>query len=419
MRVVGEGVNFDLAAIRADFPVIAHRVVHDQPLVYLDSAATAQKPQCVIDSVTQFYSENNANINRGVHVLAEETTLAYEASRQCVADFIGAQSSSEIVFTSGTTESINLLAHSLGLCHIHSGDEIILTGMEHHANIVPWQQLCERVGARLRVVPVDEQGVLDWRVFESYFNKNTKLVTMIHVSNVMGCKIPAEKVIACAREHSVPVLLDGAQAIAHTPVDVQSLGCDFYVFSAHKLYGPTGVGVLYARSEWLDKMPPYQTGGDMIRRVSFDKATFNTPPHKFEAGTPNIAGVIALSVAIQYFSQFSWADKLAHEKKLLKKLMDGLSVHSDIRILGPDVDNRLALVAFEISAIHAHDMGSYLDQKGIAARVGHHCAMPLIQQLGLTAATRVSVGLYNTEDDIERFLRALDQAIAFFTGGVL
>jgi cysteine desulfurase / selenocysteine lyase len=408
---------FDLEQIRQDFPVIATRLVHDKPLVYLDSGATAQKPQCVIDAVSHFYAHNNANINRGVHELAEQTTLAYEESRRCVSEFIGSESPEQIVFTSGTTESINLVAHGLGAGHIQAGDEIVLTQMEHHANIVPWQQLCERVGAVIKVAPLTQDGELDFSAFSALLSEKTKLVAVIHVSNVMGCVTPVEAIVELARSRGIATLIDGAQAVAHVPVDVSRLGCDFYVFSAHKLYGPTGVGVLYAKAHWLEVMPPYQTGGDMIRRVSFEKTTFNKAPHKFEAGTPNIAGVIGFAQAIRYFQQFEWADKLAHEQALVAYLDEGLRSLTGLRVFGPAPDKRKALVSFVLDHVHAHDIGSFLDNEGIAVRVGHHCAMPLMQHLGLAATTRASLGLYSSKEDIDALLSGLDKARSFFLRG--
>ena len=405
---------FDLAEIRADFPVIAERMVHGKPLVYLDSGATAQKPQVVIDSIDAFYRTYNANINRGVHALAEQTTIAYEQSRQCVADFIGVSNPDQLVFTSGTTESINLVAHGLSTLLFEEGDEILLSQMEHHANIVPWQQVCDSVGARLQIVALTADGQLDFDDFTAKLNPKTKLVSLIHVSNVMGCETPVKAVIDAAHAQGTPVLLDGAQAVPHIPVDVVDLDCDFYVFSAHKLYGPTGIGALYAKSTWLDAMRPYQTGGDMIRRVTFAQTTFNKAPQKFEAGTPNIAGAIGFAEAIRYISQFSWEDRLRHEREVTSHLVTSLQSCPGLRLLGPAADKRIGLCSFILDGLHAHDLGSLLDQEGVAVRVGHHCAMPLMEYLGVPAATRASLGLYSSKGDVDDLMQALDKARSFF-----
>lgn len=407
----------DIESIRQDFPVISNRKMVGKKLVYLDSAATAQKPQRVIDCIAKFYSEDYASINRGVYELAENTTLVYEAGRKTVADFIGSESAEQLVFTSGTTESINLVAHGFG-CLLQAGDEIVITQMEHHANIVPWQQLCEQTGAILKIAPITEEGELDFDKFSALLNKKTKLVTMTHVSNVLGCTTPIKAVIDLAHAQAIPVLVDGAQAVAHVPVNVKELDCDFYVFSAHKLYGPTGVGALYAKKNWLEKLPPYQTGGDMIRRVSFEKTTFNASPNKFEAGTPNIAGVLGFAEAVRYFQQFSWEDKLQHEQVLVNKLYAGLQTIKGMRLFGPAAAKRTALVSFVHEDVHAHDMGSFLGNDGVAVRVGHHCTMPLMAHLGVAATTRVSLGLYSSKTDVDAFFQALEKALHFFTKGM-
>jgi cysteine desulfurase/selenocysteine lyase len=406
-------MKWDIESIRQDFPVIANGQMANKALIYLDSAATTQKPQCVIDAVSQYYSKNYASINRGVYELAENTTLAYEAARKKVADFIGSHDSDQVIFTSGATQSINLVAHGLEK-HLQLGDEIILTQMEHHANIVPWQQLCERVGASLRVAPLTESGELDFKAFSELIGVKTKLIAMIHVSNVMGCVSPIEAVIELAHSHNVPVLIDGAQAVAHLPIDVRELNCDFYVFSAHKLYGPTGVGVLYAKKKWLERMPPYQTGGDMIRRVTFEKTTFKAGAHKFESGTPNIAGVIGFAEAIRYFEQFDWVDKLAHEQMLVSYLDEGLRAIKNLQVFGPAASRRKALVSFVCDRVHAHDVGSFLGSEGVAVRVGHHCAMPLMSALGVSATTRASLGLYSSKADIDALFFALEKVHNFF-----
>jgi len=407
-------MSLNIESIRQDFPVIANREMVGKPLVYMDSAATAQKPQCVIDVVSRFYGHDYSSINRGVYELAENTTLAYEAARKTVADFVGSESPEQIVFTSGTTQSINLVANGLSHC-LKAGDEVLLTQMEHHANIVPWQQVCEKVGAVIKVAPLTADGELDFEAFSSLVSDKTKLIAIIHVSNVLGCVSPVESVIELAHARDIPVLIDGAQAVAHMPVDVSALDCDFYVFSAHKLYGPTGVGALYAKSVWLDRMSPYQTGGDMIRRVTFEKTTFNRAPQKFEAGTPNIAGVLGFAEAIRYFQQFDWADKLAHERELVTYLDEGLRSITGLRVFGPPAAKRKALVSFVLDDVHAHDVGSFLGNEGVAVRVGHHCAMPLMDSLGVAATTRASLGLYSSKADIDCFFAALEKVLEFFS----
>ena len=404
----------DIDRIRQDFPVIANRQMAGKSLAYLDSAATAQKPQCVIDAMSTFYACNNSSINRGVYELAEQTTIAYEQSRQQVADFIGCADAKQIVFTSGTTESINLVAHGLAACHLKSGDEIIVSQMEHHANIVPWQQAVEKTGAVIRVAPLTDDGQLDVAGLEALVSPKTKLIALIHVSNVLGCVSPVQRVIDLAKSNGIATLIDGAQAVAHEPVNVAELDCDFYVFSAHKLYGPTGVGVLYAKSHWLEAMPPYQCGGDMIRRVSFEKTTFNEAPHKFEAGTPHIAGVIGFAAAIRYFQQFSWEDKLAHERDVMQYMDAGLRQFDDLVLYGPAVDARRAVASFLLKGVHAHDVGSFLGSEGVAVRVGHHCTMPLMKYLGVAATTRASVGIYTSRADVDRLIEAIDKVRQFF-----
>lgn len=405
---------FKEATIREAFPMIAKSQMNGHPLAYLDSAATAQKPQCVIDAVTSFYSEHYSSINRGVYELAEKTTQVYESARKTVAHFIGSPSPDRIVFTSGATESINLVAHGLAANYFEAGHEIILTQMEHHANIVPWQQAAKQTGAIIRVAPLTLDGELDLLALEKLITDKTKLIAIIHVSNVLGSVVSIQSVTALAQEKEIPVLVDGAQAVAHLAVDVKELGCDFYVFSAHKLYGPTGVGVLYAKPEWLERMPPYQTGGDMIRRVSFENTIFAEPPQKFEAGTPNIAGVLGLAEAIRYFTQFTWADKEAHEKNLITYLDERLRSMSGIQVYGPIVSNRKSVTSFVVDNIHAHDLGSFLGNEGVAVRVGHHCAMPLMTHLGISAATRASLGIYSNRADLDAFFLALEKARQFF-----
>lgn len=390
--------------MKIDFPIFDHH----PSLVYLDSAATTQKPRCVIDAVSHYYKNNNANIHRGVYQLSERATAAYENTRKKVANFIHAEHERNIIFTRGTTDAINLVAHSFGLLKIKPGDEIILSVMEHHSNIVPWQMLCERTGATLKVISLLENGELDFDAYENALNEKTKLVAMIHVSNVLGTINPAKKIVAAAHQKNIPVLLDGAQAIAHMPIDVQDIDCDFYVFSSHKLYGPTGVGVLYGKTQWLEAMPPYQTGGDMIRRVTFEKTEFNVLPHKFEAGTPNIAGVIGLGVAIDYLNQVGFNFIQSHEKKLLQYATEQLTKINGLTIYGTS-DNKSGVIAFMLRDAHPHDVATILDQSGLAIRAGHHCAMPLMDYLKVPALSRISFGIYNDFTDVDRLLVGLDQ----------
>ena len=393
-----------MMSFKKHFPIFNSK--KNRGLIYLDSAATTQKPQCVIDAEMQFYTENNANIHRGVYQLSERATNAYEQAREKVAHFINAEKSSDIIFTRGTTESINLVAHCFGLPNLRKDDEIILSVMEHHSNIVPWQMVCEKTGARLNVIPLTESGALDFEKFEKSFNSKTKLVAMTHVSNVLGVINPVKKIIDVAHQHNVPVLLDGAQAVAHLPVNVQALDCDFYAFSSHKIYGPTGVGVLYAKTQYLESMPPYQTGGDMIRSVTFDKTEFNVPPQKFEAGTPNMAGVVGLGAAIYFVTQIGFDAIQAHEKELLKAATEALQQFPETKIYGTSVD-KLGVIAFGFADIHPHDIATILDQSHIAVRAGHHCAMPLMDYLKVPALSRVSFGLYNELSDVDALVNGL------------
>jgi cysteine desulfurase/selenocysteine lyase len=395
--------------MKSDFPIFNN----NPSLVYLDSAATTQKPRCVIDAVSHYYENDNANVHRGVYALSERATAAYENTRQKVSDFIGAKHTHEIIFTRGTTEAINLVAHSFGLLKIKSGDEIVLSVMEHHSNIVPWQVVCEKTGATLKVIPLLEKGELDFNAYQLALSEKTKLVVMIHVSNVLGTINPVKKMVAAAHEKNIPVLLDGAQAIAHLPVDVQELECDFYVFSSHKLYGPTGVGVLYGKTQWLDVMPPYQTGGDMIRRVTFEKTDYNELPYKFEAGTPNMAGVIGLGAAIDYVNHIGFNVIESHEKALLKYATEKLSQIDGLKIYGTS-DNKSGVISFLLSDAHPHDVATILDQSGVAIRAGHHCAMPLMDYLKVSALSRISFGVYNDFADIDKLVVGLDQVRKIF-----
>lgn len=394
---------------KQDFPIFKHNA----SLIYLDSAATTQKPQCVIDAEMQFYENDYANVHRGIYDLSERATQSYENVREMVREFIHAEHAHEIIFTKGTTESINLVAHSYGLSHIQSGDEVIVSVMDHHSNIVPWQQVCERVGARLVVIPLLENGELDMHFYANALNEKTKMVSLIHVSNVLGTINDAKKIVELAHAKNIPVLLDGAQAISHMPIDVHALDCDFYVFSAHKLYGPTGVGVLYGKTSHLEKMSPYQTGGNMIRQVTFEKTQFNQLPNKFEAGTPNVAGVIALGAAVNYIQKIGFDFIALHEKKLVMDATQKLSTVAGLTIYGT-TEKKSAVISFTLDCAHPHDIATILNQHGIAVRAGHHCAMPLMDYLKVPALTRVSFGIYNDSDDIDQLILGLKKVGEIF-----
>lgn len=395
-----------------DFPIFANRSAK-KPLVYLDSGATTQKPKRVIDAITYFYENDNANVHRGIYALSEDATAAYENVREKVRAFVNAKFTNEIIFTRGTTESINLVAYSYGLSQIGKDDEIIISAMEHHSNIVPWQMLCEQTGAKLKVIPVTDQGELDLNAYQNLLSDRVKLVAVIHVSNVLGTVNPIKQMIELAHERHIPVLIDGAQAVGHRPIDVQQLDCDFYVFSAHKLYGPTGVGVLYGKQSLLEKMPPYQTGGDMISRVTFEKTDFNVLPYKFEAGTPNIAGVVGLGAAIDYVSNIGFENIMRHEAALLSHATDVLNTVSDLKIYGTS-KNKSGVIAFDLAGVHPHDIATILDQDNIAIRAGHHCAMPLIERFGVSALSRISFGIYNQSSDIDALVHGLHHVKKMF-----
>jgi cysteine desulfurase/selenocysteine lyase len=396
---------FDVEQIRRDFPILT-RLVHGRPLVYLDNAATSQKPQAVIDAIIHYYQSENACVHRSLHGLSEQATLAYEASRSKVSRFLNARAEREIIFVRGTTEAINLVAQSFGRAHIHQGDEIIVSMMEHHSNIVPWQLLCEEKQAKLRVIPVTAQGELVMEEYERLLNERTRLVSVSHVSNALGTINPIASIIEKAHAQGVPVLIDGAQAVAHLAVDVQALDCDFYAFSGHKLFAPTGIGVLYGKAEWLERLPPYQGGGEMIQSVSFDKTTYNALPHKFEAGTPNIAGAIGLGAALDYLRSISPARARGQENALLDYATELLSEIEGLRIIGRAA-HKCAVLSFVLDGVHPHDIGTILDEEGIAIRAGHHCAQPLMQQLGVPATARASFAIYNTQDEVDQLARAL------------
>jgi cysteine desulfurase/selenocysteine lyase len=406
------GTAFDVARVRADFPILAQEI-RGKPLVYLDNAATSQKPQAVIDALNRYYRTENSNIHRGVHWLSERATAAYEAARDKLRRFINAESDKEIIFVRGTTEAINLVAQSYGRSFLQAGDEIIVSAMEHHSNIVPWQMVCEQVGARLRVVPINHDGEFVMEEYERLLNERTKFVAVTHVSNALGTVVPVADIIARAHERNVPVLLDGAQAVPHFKVDVHALGCDFYAFSGHKMFGPTGVGVLYGRRELLEKMPPYQGGGDMISLVTFEKTHYNVLPHKFEAGTPNMAGVIGLGAAVDYLQGLDWQRVAAHEHELLTRGTEALAEIVPLRIIGT-AKEKAGVLSFVLEHVHAHDVGTILDQEGIAVRAGHHCAMPVMQRFGIPATTRASFAFYNTVEEIDALVRAIHRVLKVF-----
>jgi len=409
----GASVAFDVDRVRKDFPLLRQQV-HGKPLVYLDNAATSQKPQAVIDTLTRYYAEENSNVHRGVHLLSERATEAYEAGRATVQRFLNAADTREIIFVRGATEGINLVAQSYGRASIKPGDEIIISWMEHHSNIVPWQMLCEEKGAVLRVIPINEDGEVLLDEYARLLNPRTKFVALVHVSNALGTINPVKRMIEMAHRQRVPVLLDGAQAVAHLPVDVQELDCDFYVFSGHKVLGPTGIGILYGKADFLERMPPYQGGGDMILSVTFEKTRYNTLPYKFEAGTPHIAGVVGLGAALDYLRGIGLDRIAAYEKALLAYGTDVLSAIPGLRLIGT-AKEKASVLSFVIEGIHAHDIGTILDQEGIAIRAGHHCAMPVMQRFGVPATARASLAFYNTRGELDALGRAIRKAIELFS----
>lgn len=401
----------DFTAIKSDFPILQANQSGER-LVYLDSAASAQKPRIVVAAMDEFYSKHYANIHRGIYELSARATKMYEAVRQVVADFIVAKHPEEIVFVRGTTEGINLVADTISR-DWKAGDEVILSAMEHHSNIVPWYLLKERLGIVLKIIPVTDEGQLDLQAYEQLFSPRTKMVAVTHASNVLGTINPVKEMTTIAHTHRVPVLVDGAQAVPHMPVNVQELDCDFYVFSGHKLYGPTGVGVLYGKKSWLEQLPPYQGGGDMIETVAFDKVTYAKAPHKFEAGTPDIAGVIGLSVAVQYLQKIGLDAVFAHEQKLLADATTKLLTIPGLRIIGT-APSKVGVISFVIDDIHPHDIGTVLDHEKIAIRAGHHCAMPLMQRFNVPATARASFGIYNDEQDIVALFAGIQLAKRLF-----
>lgn len=405
--------TFNVARIRKDFPILKE-LINGKPLVYMDNAATSQKPQVVIDALVHYYMTENSNVHRGVHTLSQRATDSYEEARVKVQQFINAAEDKEVIFVRGTTEGINLVAQTYGRENIGPGDEIIISAMEHHSNIVPWQILCQEKGARLKVVPINDDGELLLDEYESLLSPRTKLVSIVHQSNALGTINPVEQIVELAHARGVPVLLDGAQAVAHVPIDVQKIGCDFYAFSGHKLYGPTGVGALYGRADLLDAMPPYQGGGEMIRSVSFEKTLYNVIPAKFEAGTQNIAGSVGLGVAIDYVNGLGMENIAAYENELVAYGTEKLSEIEPVRLIGT-ARHKGSILSFVMENAHPHDVGTILDSEGIAVRTGHHCAQPLMDRFGVPATVRASLAFYNTKEEIDTLVKGIDRVIEVFS----
>lgn len=405
--------TFDVERVRNDFPILRERV-NGKPLVYLDNAATSQKPQVVINALTSYYSGKNANVHRGVHFLSEGATAMYEAARVKVKEYLKAPRSEEIVFVRGTTEGINLVAHSYVRGKLNKGDEVLISGMEHHSNIVPWQIVCDEKEAKLKVIPVDDRGELVVNDFGRLLTDRTKFVSIVHVSNALGTINPVKEIIVAAHARGIPVLVDGAQAVPHMRVDVQDLDCDFYVFSSHKLFGPTGVGVIFGKVKLLESMPPYQGGGDMIKSVTFEKTVYNDLPYKFEAGTPHIAGVIGLGSAIDYLQQLDWHALGSYEHDLLTHATDALTAIDGLRIIGTAME-KASVISFVLENVHPHDVGTILDGEGIAIRTGHHCAQPVMERFGVPATARASFAFYNTAEEVEVLVKALEKVKKVFS----
>jgi cysteine desulfurase/selenocysteine lyase len=403
---------FNVYRIREDFPILKQKV-RGKPLIYLDNAATSQKPQAVLDTLVRYYTSENSNVHRGVHFLSELATKEYEDARFNVQRFINAADFREIIFVRGTTEAINLVAHTYGRQRVRAGDEIVISALEHHSNIVPWQMLCESKGAFLRVVPINDKGELILEEYEKLLSPKTRLVAVTHVSNALGTVNPVRKLIEVAHQQGIPVLVDGAQAVPHTQVDVRDLDCDFYAFSGHKVYAPTGIGVLYGKAALLEAMPPFQGGGDMISSVTFEKTTYNKIPYKFEAGTPNIAGVIGLGAAIDYLKSVDVEAVAFYEHGLLEYAADAIAAVPGVRFIGT-ARERAAVVSFVLDGVHPHDVGTILDQEGIAVRAGHHCAQPVMDRFGVPATVRASLGLYNTREEIDTLVAGLHKVSEVF-----
>ena len=402
----------DVARIRQDFPIL-HQEINGKPLVYLDNAATTQKPQAVIDAICDYYVRNNANVHRGVHTLSQRATDDFEAARESVRRFINAPASEEVIYVRGTTEALNLVASSYGRKYFQAGDEVIVSEMEHHSNIVPWQILRQEIGIKLRAVPFNDDGELMLDELESMLNDRTRLVSVVHQSNALGTVNPVKAIAELAHAKGVPVMIDAAQSVAHTPIDVQELGVDFMAFSGHKLYGPTGIGVLWGRADLLNAMPPYQSGGEMIRSVTFEETLYNVLPHKFEAGTPDIAGVIGLGAAVEYLERIGMERIVSYEQALLRYGAERLGGIEGVRLIGTAA-NKGGVLSFVMDAAHAHDIGTILDAEGIAVRTGHHCAQPVMARYGIAATARASLAFYNTTDEIDALVKAIDRVIEVF-----
>ena len=406
-------IGFNVRRIREDFPIL-RQTAHGKPLVYLDNAATTQKPRAVLDALTAYYREDNANVHRGVHLLSERATQAFEDARATVQRFINAASTREIVFTRNATEAVNLVAQTLGRTRLGPGDEVVISAMEHHSNIVPWQMVCQEKGASLRVIPITDEGALQLEEYERLFGPRTRLVSIVHLSNALGTINPVQQMIATAHRRGVPVLVDGSQAAHHMTVDVQALDADFYVFTGHKLYGPTGIGVLYGKERLLEEMPPYQGGGDMISSVTFEKTTYNALPYKFEAGTPNIAGAVGLAAAVAYVTAIGMDRIAAHGGELLAYGTAALSGVPGLTLIGT-APEKAGVLSFVMDGVHPHDIGTIVDQEGVAIRTGHHCTQPLMQRLGIPATARASLALYTTREEIDALVAALHKVRELFT----
>lgn len=404
--------KLDIAKLREDFPIL-QRKVHGKPLAYLDNAATTQKPRAVIEAITHFYEEECANIHRAVHLLSEEATQAYEGARVRVQRFLNARESREIIFTRGATEAINLVASAFGRQRVGPGDEVLITTMEHHSNIVPWQILCQETGAQLKVAPIDDKGTLDLEAFEALLSERTKIVGVVHVSNALGTVNPIREIVQMAHKRNVPVVVDGAQGVPHIKVDVQDLDCDFYTFSGHKMYGPMGIGVLYGKKEWLEEMPPYQSGGDMILSVTFEKTTYNTLPYKYEAGTPNVSGAVGLGAAIACLEKICLTNIAQYESELVDYCTRKLKAIPGVKIIG-ESPRKAAVVSFIVDGVHPHDIGTFLDQDGVAIRTGHHCAQPVMKRFGIPATSRASFAFYNTMEEVDALAASLRNVIEVF-----
>ena len=405
--------TFDINKVRGDFPILK-QMVNGNPLVYLDNGATSQKPQSVIDAIVNYYTTTNSNVHRGVHTMSQQATDSYEGARAKIRQFINAGDDKEIIYTRNTTEGINLVAHSYGRQNVGPGDDIIVSNMEHHSNIVPWQMLCEEKGANLRVVPIDDTGEMVMDEYEKMLSSRTKLVSITHVSNALGTVLPAAQIAAMAHAHGAPVLLDGAQAVPHMPVDMKELDCDFYVFSGHKLFGPTGIGILYGKAEYLEAMPPFLGGGEMIKSVTFERTIYNDLPYKFEGGTPDIAGAIGLGAAIDYVANLGFDRITAHEEELLRYGTEALSSIDGLRIIGT-AEHKAGILSFVMDKAHPHDIGTILDEQGIAVRTGHHCAQPVMARFQIPATARASLAFYNTKEDIDALVKGIDRVLEVFS----